>query len=159
MLTIDLPEILVPVSFLLGTWRGEGQGEYPTIKPFDYREEVRFWQVGKPFLLYTQRTQAADDGRPLHTEMGYLRVAGPDQLEFVVAQGTGFAEVDVGSVHDQKIELKNQHLVRTPTAKHVTDVSRTIWVEGDVLRYELSMAMASVPMTHHLSATLRRVSE
>ena len=41
---------LEPLAGLLGAWRGEGAGEYPTIAPFRYGEELRFWHVGKPFL-------------------------------------------------------------------------------------------------------------
>jgi nitrobindin-like protein len=43
---------LEPLAFLLGEWRGEGAGEYPTIDPFRYGEEVRFEHVGDTFLLY-----------------------------------------------------------------------------------------------------------
>ncbi|OOK81546.1 hypothetical protein BZL30_0287 [Mycobacterium kansasii] len=59
---------------MLGTWVGRGAGEYPTIEPFEYFEEVEFSHVGKPFLVYGHKTRAADDGRPLHAEAGYLRV-------------------------------------------------------------------------------------
>ena len=32
---------VAPLGFLLGAWRGEGKGTYPTITPFAYGEEVR----------------------------------------------------------------------------------------------------------------------
>src|SRR5579864_7798487 len=98
MITIELHPQVRPLAFLLGTWTGEGEGEYPTIQPFRYREEIRFTHNGKPFLLYQQKTQAQDDGRPLHGEAGFLRAAQDQSLAFVIAQGLGLAEVDVGSV-------------------------------------------------------------
>jgi hypothetical protein len=42
-----LHPVLQPVSCLLGTWRGEGEGGYPTIQSFKYGEEIKLWHSGK----------------------------------------------------------------------------------------------------------------
>ncbi len=159
MITLELDPAVRPLAFLLGTWRGEGQGSYPTIQPFRYREEIRVWHTGKPFLVYTQRTEAATDGRPLHTEMGYLRGVGEGRVELVVAQHIGFAEISVGTVRDNRLQLKSIHVGRTPTAKAVTGVERDIWLDGEVLHYELRMAMEMVALTKHLRASFHRIAD
>ena len=51
VIATELNPALTPVSFLLGTWRGEGEGQYPSIKPFRYREEIRFTHNGKALRL------------------------------------------------------------------------------------------------------------
>jgi hypothetical protein len=149
------PDVEV-LAFLLGEWRGEGRGEYPTIENFGYREEVVFGHVGKPFVSYTQRTWALDDGRPLHTEAGYLRPQSDGLLELVVARPSGLAEVDEGIVRDGHLELTSTLIARTPTAKEVTEVRRVLDVDGDVMRYQLEMAAVGQPRQFHLEAELRR---
>ena len=158
MIAAELQPALKPVAFLLGTWRGKGSGDYRTIQPFRYREEVRFSHTGKAFLVYTQRTEALADGRPLHSEAGYLRSLGAGRLELVIAQPIGFAEIELGTVVGTRIELESMQVLRTPTAKPVTAIARKIWLDGESLRYELGMALGGAALTHHLSAALVRVS-
>jgi len=130
-----LHEDVAHLAFLLGTWTGEGEGVYPTTEPFRYGEEVRFFQAGKPFIAYTQRTWHLDDRRPLHAEMGYWRPDGRTGIELVLAHPTGIVEVEEGSLDGQTIETGSVVVGRSSTAKEVTRLERTIAVDGDVMRY------------------------
>ena len=152
----ELHPALAPVAFLLGTWRGDGAGFYPTIESFAYVEEISFVHVGKPWLLYTQRTRHATEDRPLHAETGYFRPTGDGVVEVVMAYPTGHVEVASGTVGDHDIEIVTVSLVATPTAKRIDQLVRRITVDGDGLRYTLAMAAVGEPLTPHLEATLHR---
>lgn len=142
---------------LVGTWSGGGHGDYPTIEPFDYRETIELRAVeGKPFLAYAQRTRDAADGRPLHAEVGYLRPAGPGRAELVIAQPTGIADVYAGTWDGSVLELRATSIARTPTAKDVHALRRRFVLDGGHLSYDLWMAHADTPETHHLRAELER---
>ena len=146
---------------LLGAWHGRGHGDYPTIEPFDYLEEVVIGHVGKPFLAYGQRTRHAETDQPLHAETGYLRPGRDDgTVELVIAQPTGITEVHTGTVtrDDDRLvlDLRCDALGLTPTARRVTAVRRRLEVTGEALAYDLWMGHADTPETHHLAASLHR---
>lgn len=143
------------IAWLLGTWKGRGAGEYPTIESFEYLEEVTFGHVGKPFLAYSQKTRHADTNMPLHAETGYLRALGGDRVEFVVSQPSGIVELHSGTVDGTSLTLTLDSVHTTPGAKSVTDVVRSIELNNDgALAYTISMAAVGEPLTHHLRAAL-----
>jgi THAP4-like, heme-binding beta-barrel domain len=147
---------LTSLAVLLGDWRGEGRGRWGEGAPFAYREEVRFWHAGKPFLAYMQRTTSLDDGRPLHAEMGYWRPAPDGSLEVTMAHPTGFVEIELGTLEGGRLRLATAVLERTPTAKTVTRLERDLDVDGDTLHYVVRMATDGGPARWHLEAILRR---
>jgi len=154
---VELHPDLEPIRFLVGSWRGSGSGQYPTIAPFSYTEEASYLPgPGKPFLVYTQRTRGAG-GAPLHSETGYLRMT-PDGPELVIAQPTGLTEIHLGRREGRALDFRSTSVQATPTAKAVGEVARRLAVSGDELSYTLEMAYADVPLTLHLEATLTRVA-
>lgn len=155
----ELHPDVAPLAVLLGTWTGTGKGEYPTIQSFGYGQELTFSHVGKPFIAHVSRTKASDDGRPLHTETGYWRLAGQNdeggyRIELVVAQPTGVVEVHEGTFDGTTARFDATSVVRTPTAKEVTAVEREYRLDGGTLHVRMAMAAVGQPLTHHLSATL-----
>ena len=155
----DLHPDVAVLAPLLGTWAGTGSGEYPTITSFDYLEEVTFGHVGKPFLAYSQKTRAADDGRPLHAETGYLRVPAPGRIEWVLAHPTGITEVLQGTLSTDGefvLDVATTDIGRTDSAKEVDALRRWYRLDGDTLSYNVRMAAVGFPLRHHLAAVLHR---
>lgn len=158
----DVPDLhpgIATLAPLLGRWTGAGNGDYPTIEPFSYLEEVEFGHNGKPFLSYTQRTRSPD-GAPLHAETGYLRTPRAGRAEFIVAQPTGISEIDEGTVGECDgelvIDVHSTTVGLSASAKDVMALRRSIRVSGDELQYTVLMAAVGHPLLHHLSATLHR---
>jgi hypothetical protein len=159
-MSADLHPDLSALAPLLGVWAGRGSGKYPTIQPFDYLEEVVVSHVGKPFLTYGQKTQAATDGKPLHAETGYLRVPQPGRVELVLAHPSGITEIEVGTyaaVEEAiEVELTASTIGLTPSAKEVTALSRHFRIRGDELSYSVQMGAVGKPLQNHLTAVLHR---
>lgn len=166
-----LPEALVPLSWLIGTWAGVGLGQYPTIDDFRFGQEVGFSTDGRPFLTYWSRSWLLDEGgekvRPLATETGFWRPRPDNHVEVVLAHPTGYAEVWYGRVEvtgivDARItgaraELRTDLVARTESAKDYSAGHRLYGlVEGELL-WTFDMAAVEHGLSNHLSARLKRV--
>lgn len=166
-----LPEQLLGLSWLIGTWAGVGVGGYPTIDSFQFGQELSFSSDGRPFLAYTSRAWLLDeDGnqvRPLARESGYWRPQPDNRVELVLAHPTGYAEVWVGevtvtSMDDAAItgaraELRTDVVARTASAKDYSAGHRLYGLVDGELLWAYDMAAVGEPLTSHLSARLRPV--
>lgn len=168
---VDLHASLLPLAFLVGTWRGEGVGGYEGMDGFHYGQEITFAADGRPALGYVSHTWWTDEprdgrepGSPLATETGFWRVQpgenGATAVEVMLAHPFGIAEIYVGTVTGTRIDLDHNVLIRTATARDVTRSVRLYGlVEGGDLAYAIDMEAEGKPLQSHLSARLKRVTD
>lgn len=159
-ISADLHPDLIPLAFLVGTWRGAGVGGYPTVHDFRFGQEIVFSHDVRAFLSYRSTTWLLDDlgqmGRPVGQESGFWRPRPDGGVEVLLAHPTGFAEVWVGTVEGAKIEIQTDVVARTDSAKSVTAGHRLYGlVEGDLL-WAYDMAAEGHPLQPHVSARLKR---
>ena len=150
-----------PVAWMLGTWRGNGHGDYPTIDGFQFGQELIFTHDGRPFFHYFSRAWIVDEAgekvRDAALETGFLRCRPEGRLELLLSHNTGFVEVWYGEAEPAKFELSTDAVVRTESAKEYVAGRRLYGlVEGDLL-WVLDMAAVGHPLASHASARLKRV--
>ncbi|QGU04481.1 FABP family protein [Corynebacterium comes] len=156
---MELHPNLQPYAFLLGTWKGEGRGYYPTIDDFSYSETLTFAATpGKPFFRYEQKTMGA--GGPMHTEAGFFRPVGEGRLEFVIAQPMGQTELLAGQAREEGdtliFEFDPSTVANSPTAKQVDATSRSYTFNADrtSVKHRFHMGAVGQPMQQHLESEL-----
>lgn len=168
-MAFEIPENLhpdaAPIAWLLGTWRGNGHGDYPTIEPFQFGQELIFAHDGRPFFHYLSRSwiidpETGEKVRDSALETGFLRSTmtepGQAKLELVLAHSTGISEIWYGAAADGKIELATAGVGFTETAKEVTSGKRLYGnVESDLL-YAFDMAAMGQPLQPHIWGRLQR---
>nr|3WJB_A Chain A, UPF0678 fatty acid-binding protein-like protein At1g79260 [Arabidopsis thaliana]3WJB_B Chain B, UPF0678 fatty acid-binding protein-like protein At1g79260 [Arabidopsis thaliana]3WJC_A Chain A, UPF0678 fatty acid-binding protein-like protein At1g79260 [Arabidopsis thaliana]3WJC_B Chain B, UPF0678 fatty acid-binding protein-like protein At1g79260 [Arabidopsis thaliana] len=147
---------VAPLSYLLGTWRGQGEGEYPTIPSFRYGEEIRFSHSGKPVIAYTQKTWKLESGAPLLAESGYFRPRPDGSIEVVIACSTGLVEVQKGTynVDEQSIKLKSDLV---GNASKVKEISREFELVDGKLSYVVRLSTTTNPLQPLLKAILDKL--
>ncbi|XP_039117248.1 UPF0678 fatty acid-binding protein-like protein At1g79260 [Dioscorea cayenensis subsp. rotundata] len=148
--------LVAPLEYLLGKWRGEGEGGYPTINSFSYGEELVFSHSGKPVISYSQKTWKLASGEPMHAESGYWRPRPDGSIDVVIAQSTGLVEVQKGSYDaENKIVTLKSELVGN--ASKVKDITRVFTVTNGELSYVVQMATQLTSLQPHLKALLKKL--
>ena len=169
---MDLPEPLMPLSWMLGQWVGVGTGHYPTIEDFRFGQELSVTCDGRPFLALHSRSWLLDDDgnrvRQTATETGYFRPRPDNEFEALFAHPAGYAEVWHGKVTVQgmesaritraRLEMTTDSVMRTASAKEYVGGHRLYGLvpDGD-LAWTYDMAAMGQPLQNHLAAKLSRV--
>jgi THAP4-like, heme-binding beta-barrel domain len=153
----DLQPALLPLSWLLGTWRGHGRGDYPTIEEFSYGQEITFSHRGKAVLEYVSHSWSLDaDARPLAVESGFLRPQPDGTVEALITQASGVVEVSYGTIEGVKLELASDFVARTSSALDVSGLHRLYGLLEGVLLYAIDMSAVGQPLQPHLWGRLYR---
>lgn len=160
----ELPDNLhpncAPIAWMLGTWHGNGHGDYPTIDAFQFGQELIFTHDGRPFFHYFARAWIVDENgekvRDAALETGFVRCQPEGEVEVVMTHNIGFVEIWHGTAADGKLEIATDAVARTETAKEYTAGHRLYGnVEGDLL-YAFDMAAMGQLLQPHLWARLQR---
>ncbi len=149
------PEIAAVVAELVGTWSGTGEGQYPTIESFEYRETTKFTErPDHPALHFDQRTwKLTPDGDVVsHWETGLLRISSDGTARLHDAQ-PGRVET-MGGIWgraDSGWEISLRSTGYAGDDRVVTTARRFRLIPGE-LSYEMDMETTS---THEMSLHLR----
>ncbi|KAM7250674.1 hypothetical protein ACFE04_022557 [Oxalis oulophora] len=155
--TVTVHPTVAPLSYLLGTWRGQGEGGFPSINSFNYGEELHFSHSStKPVISYSQKTWKLDSGAPMHAETGFWRPKPDGSIEVVIAQSTGLLELQKGTFdgQDKLVRLSSQLVANASKVKEITRVFKL--VNGE-LSYEVQMATHLTNLQSHLKAVLKKL--
>lgn len=151
-----------PLAWILGTWAGNGHGEYPGIENFQFGQELIFQQDGRPFIHYLSRSWITDEEgnhlREAAQETGFIRPQPDRSLEWVLSHNLGYSEIWYGDLHPEqpRFEVVTDAIARTPTSKEYVAGKRLYgYVNGDLL-YAFDMAAMGHELAPHIHAQLRR---
>ena len=156
----NIHELCAPLAWMIGSWHGNGHGDYPTIESFQFGQELIFTHDGRPFFHYMSRSWITDENgetiRDAAIETGFLRCRPEGRVELLLTHNTGFVEIYYGTAEGGKLDLTTDAVARTETAKEYTGGKRLYGnVEGDLL-YAYDMAAMAQPLQPHLWARLVR---
>ena len=158
-------DLLKTLKALNGSWIGSGEGMYPTMDSFYYRDEITFTSIAQESVVhFEQKTWVANEENLKHWESGFISVIGNDKLKLYTCHHNGRVEILDGRI--KNFEKRNDVLVISFSSQSIhnetklTDLiksERTITIGRDNLEYQLSMATNEVTdLKVHLKSKLQR---
>ena len=165
-MTFEIPTNIHPncarLAWMIGTWAGNGHGEYDGIEPFQFGQEILFQQDGRPFIHYMSRSWITDaEGKHIREaaqETGFIRPQEDGTIEWVMTHNLGYVEIWHGELHPEqpRFEVVTDAVARTSTAKEYAGGKRLYgYVNGDLL-YAFDMAAMGKELQPHTHAQLKR---
>lgn len=164
------PEIF-PLAWLLGTWEGSGEVNYPDIPATEFSQLVEFDHDGGPYLSYRSTMTLTGEGESGHVwsaESGFWRVAPQTPpgitlqdfqhpLEVVIADAAGMVSVYVGATGNGRIDLATDLMARTSTAADVGGATRMYGNVKGELMWAWDLAAFGHELQSYAAARLSRV--
>lgn len=144
---------------LIGSWESvKAIGIYPTIKDFQYQDDLIFEEHGQPLLSY--RSITSINSVTKHCESGFIRVNPQTNAAFSMeAHNFGLSVNNEGKIDGDKMELESTGISRMSISKepHVTKIKKVIeFVSDNELKITTDMATTNTEMTNHLIVTYKR---
>ena len=160
-----MDEILKRLAKLHGSWKGKGNGKFPTIDSFEYEEHLDFEvNLSYPLIHYEQKTVLLPSQEPSHWESGFIRVLDDGMIEISNSQDSGRVEVlqgvmrNLSNISDEyEMEFVSIALANDP---RLVNTRRVFKVTNNTLEYSKFMTTNTTekPMLlPHLHSILTKV--
>lgn len=170
-----LPNIMEPFKWLLGEWKGEGVGGFPTMESFRYSDYMYLRLLedsfeNEPIIHFEQIAWVVekDEKSFKHWETGFIRPVNNQQsgsFEFHVTHNTGRIEVLTGDFQyldiakrSFKITFNSEYIRNTKIIANMTYSEKVFELDDDILNFTHIMSTKDYPSPNtHLRSTLKGV--
>ncbi|RNC84417.1 MAG: DUF1794 domain-containing protein [Balneola sp.] len=175
MSTVEvLKNPIEPLTWVLGSWKGQGNGGFPTLSPFEYMDHIHFKVIEEafetePLIHFEEIAWVIESTRTTfkHWETGYFKPAPDGRIQLYICHNTGRIEITYGSYLELDLEKRSFELefesnfIRNDEGTIATMASKRVLIyDGKKLKYNLEMSTSDVSsLSSHLTSVLKSVEE
>jgi len=154
---------LLGLAWMLGSWQGEANGNWPGLGDFHVGCRIDFTSNGSRYMHYICQTYWMDDDgqptKPFTMETGFWFPHDDATVDVIVADADGWTENYTGTVQGAKIELTSDVVARIKTSdEQYTGGSRLYGNVDGQLMWTWDCATLDVPLQPFIWATLKRTA-